>query len=224
MEIKQLISSNEALLGKENLEVHKAINMIMKCDVPLGFMRAHVIVILSLLSSTAPKGRYKLAKELCLSETSTRTILRRLQNHGFVSPQTIGTSKKGHLLTQKGFELKELIKTRMNFWGSPINLDTFTLGQVDAAVRMPVSWIKKQYNPLVARDAAILLGAKGCTVVFLTTKGFSVGETIIPDGLTHQFDQYKSELGDIILVGTADSFETARLGAFAAAFTCLRKK
>ncbi|MFX0114610.1 MAG: DUF4443 domain-containing protein [Candidatus Hodarchaeota archaeon] len=189
---------------------------IVQSNVPLSFNQVHIIVALHLLSQPSPIGRYRLSDELSVSGTTARTILRRLQKHGFVSTAFKGMSQKGHVLTEKGKALSLQIETRAKIGREPLDLGPLTVGTVDAIVYVPAPWVRNDFNPLEARDSAVSVGADGCTVIHYGEKGLEVGDEVLSEAAIRKLPLDDLQPGDLVHVGTADVFKVARLGAVAA--------
>lgn len=189
---------------------------IIQSKVPLSFNRVHIVVTLHLLSQPRPLGRYRLSEELAISGTAARTILRRLQKQNLVSTASKGGSYRGHILTEEGQALAFAIKARANINAIPLNLGSHTVGYVDAIVHVPSKWIKLGFDPIEARDAAVSVGAIGCSVIDCTENGLRIGDQFLPESSVKKLPTNDLKPGDIIHVGTAQVFEIARLGAVAA--------
>ncbi|MFW9914550.1 MAG: DUF4443 domain-containing protein [Candidatus Thorarchaeota archaeon] len=196
--------------------VKSILNEIVRSNVPMSFNHSHIVVALHLLSQMPPLGRYRLSKELALSGTTARTLLKRLQKHNYVSTISKGALHRGHTLTEKGSALSLKVKERANIFPEPLNLGPLTVGEIDAIVHVSAQWARTDFNPIEARDSAVSMGAKGCTVINFGKKGLEVGDKLLSDDLVHKLLLNNLKPGDLIHVGTADGFEIARLGAVAA--------
>jgi hypothetical protein len=151
-----------------------------------------------------------------LSGTTTRTLLKRLQKHNYVSTISKGGSHRGHILTEKGRALSLKVKERAEIFPESLNLGPLTVGKIDAVVHVSAQWTRDDFNPLEARDSAVSVGAKGCTVINFGKNGLEVGDKLLSEDSLHELLLNNLKPGDLIHVGTADVFEVARLGAVAA--------
>ncbi|MHA2370397.1 MAG: DUF4443 domain-containing protein [Candidatus Hodarchaeales archaeon] len=196
--------------------VKSILNEIVRSNVPMSFNHSHIVVTLHLLSQMRPLGRYRLSRELALSGTTTRTLLKRLQKHNYVSTISKGGSHRGHILTEKGRALSLKVKERAEIFPESLNLGPLTVGKIDAVVHVSAQWTRDDFNPLEARDSAVSVGAKGCTVINFGKNGLEVGDKLLSEDSLHELLLNNLKPGDLIHVGTADVFEVARLGAVAA--------
>lgn len=197
---------------------------IVQSNVPLSFNQIHIVVALHLLLHLRSLGRYRLSNELAISGTTARTILRRLQKQEIVTATSKGGLKKGHTLTEKGSTLALEIKSRAAIFSKAVNLGPLTVGKVDAIVHVPARWVKDNFRPLEARDSAVSVGAKGCTVINYGKNGLEVGDEILSESSIRKLPLSHVQPSDLLHVGTADTFEIARLGAVAASLCSWKKE
>ncbi len=72
----------------------------------LGFHEGHVILALHLLREEGPLGRKLLYRKLGITETSARSLIRRLSAHGLVVVDRVA----GAVLTEKGIGVEKALR------------------------------------------------------------------------------------------------------------------
>jgi len=185
-----------------------------------SFSLFHVIKALELTAREGPIGRGKLAKGLGTGGGTTRTLLNRLKDAGLIA-----TSKPGCSLTSEG---KKIWSRFQSIFPRKVELEesNLTLSKCNVAVLIKGCGDSVKTG-VEQRDAAILTGAKGATtLVFRNHRLIQPG---ISENLARDFPavfnqisgRLKLEDNDVIVVGSADTWEKAEYGALAAAWTLI---
>jgi len=166
-------------------------------------------------------GRQTLAQESGLGEGSTRTILRRLTDEGYVR-----TSTGGAELTKKGKSLFSSVKKSLSELVRAGDTQ-LTLGDSHVAIAVRGGGGRVKYG-IEQRDSAIKVGASGATTYIMSSGRFA-----IPNGSTDCEKDFPSKSwavlreslsprsGDAVILCGASDETTAKLGALAAAATLL---
>lgn len=180
----------------------------------------HLIKALELISKEGPIGRGKLSKELGTGEGATRTLIDRLKD-----AKLIIVSKPGCSVTKKG---EKIWNENQSVFPQKVKLDKneLTLFACNIAVL-----VKGRGNAVKSgmeqRDAAIMVGAKGATtLVFKNKKLFlpAMSENVAQDfpvAFNQIVERLKLDENDVVVIGSAETFETAEYGALAAAWTLI---
>lgn len=174
------------------------------------FSLFHVWKTYHVLSSQGPVGRKGLSQILNIGEGSTRTILDKMIKEGSVE-----NTKKGAILTERG---RKLFRAS-GIFAAPVNIEGLTLGPKDCAVL--VKGMAERINTgYEQRDEAVRSGAMGATtLVFRDGCLMFADDPEVPDQSSLQplQDLFTLEENDVIIVGTAHSYEAAEKGAVTAA-------
>lgn len=178
------------------------------------FSDYHIWKTLLSLDSREAIGRKKLSSILGIGEGSTRTILKILEDEGFTK-----TEKGGVLITDKGMSFRDSIYFEL----CPITVSSLTIGTNNCAVRIPYS-AKRVTFGCEERDIAIISGAKGATTLICSN-----GKIVFP-GSDFQVDEnteiilrknFRIRNDDVIIIGTAENYESAECGAVTAALNLM---
>lgn len=174
------------------------------------FTLYHVWKTYSIINTKGPIGRKTLAQVLGIGEGSTRTILDKMIREGSVE-----NTKLGAVLTERGVK---------NFRGSgifvtPIKIPGLTISNHDCAVLVKgmATSIGTGYEQ---RDEAVRVGAMGATTLVVNGgKLLFPGDYKDPDQalLAPIRAAFSLEEGDVVIVGTANSYDAAEKGAVTAA-------
>ena len=166
-----------------------------------------------------PVGRYQLGEELELGDGSIRSLVRFLRNRGLIEPM----GRQGHQLSEQGRQYcSELIEVLIDFLEVPAS--SFTVDKENFACHLR-NRAQHLTDGLVQRDAAKQAGATGATTLF---QGTNLDVITMP--LDHEFPKtelktilpgFNLQLGDVIIIGSAQTRLAAQLGALAAALTLL---
>jgi predicted transcriptional regulator len=184
-----------------------------------SFQIFHIIKALELISH-APVGRGGLAKKLGIGEGATRTLIERLKDE-----QIISISKSGCTLTKKGEQLwkriERIIPSKIKLEQSKLTLSAYN---VAILVQGKASKVKLGMEQ---RDAAFLAGAKGATTLVMKKgkltmpcEDVDIKETV-PETRKKIISFLKPREDDVIIIGSADTYDLAEYGAIAAAWTLL---
>ncbi|MGD8543647.1 MAG: DUF4443 domain-containing protein [Candidatus Bathyarchaeota archaeon] len=185
-----------------------------------SFSIFHVMKALELTAKEGPIGRGKLSKKLRTGEGATRTLLNRLIDAGLII-----TSKPGCLLTEKG---EKIWNDFQSIFPQKVKLEQseLTLANYNIAVLIKGCGDKVKTG-IEQRDAAILAGAKGATTLIFKN------QTLIQPGISENlaqdfpeiFNQITKQLeleeNDVIVIGSADTWEKAEYGALAAGWALI---
>lgn len=182
--------------------------MQIQIDKRSSYNETHTIQLLRSLQKK-PKSRASLSKEMCLGETTIRTMFRNLRSAHLTEPTT-----KGETLSKKGRSIVEIINCHI----SPsfdLDIKRFTLHDNNIGHR--IRGQKKQItNATYMRDNAIKLGASGLILLSheetLRIIGIDENSIDIPEEISNII---KPEKGDMIIITFADSknaSEVAGLG------------
>jgi len=185
-----------------------------------SFSVFHVIKVLELTAKEGPIGRGKLARKLGTGEGATRTLLNRLIDAGLII-----TSKLGCSLTKKGEtiwnEFQSIVPQKVKFEKSELTLANYNIAVLIKGCGDKVK------TGIEQRDAAILAGAKGATTLIFKK------QTLIQPGISENvaqdfpeiFNQITKRLAleenDVVVIGSADTWEKAEYGALAAGWTLI---
>jgi len=185
-----------------------------------SFSVFHIIKALELTAKEGPIGRGKLSKRLGTGEGATRTLIYRLRDAGLIA-----ASKPGCSLTRKG---EKIWNKFQSIFPKKVALEKSKLTLADCNIAVLIKGCGDRVKTGVEqRDAAILTGAKGATTLVFKN------QTLIQPGISENlaqdfpvaFNQITKRLeledNDVIVVGSADTWERADYGALAAAWTLI---
>jgi predicted transcriptional regulator len=174
------------------------------------FSSYHIWKAYDIINKKGPIGRKALSKELGVGEGSTRTVLDKLVKEGSVE-----NTRRGSVLTESGKKRFE----SFDIYARRVDMGDLTLSAFDCAVLI------KGMAHLIAlgcdqRDEAVRAGAMGATTLVLREKKLSFpGDTDHPsqEQLKPLFKAFRIEENDVIIMGSALSYEAAERGAVTAA-------
>ncbi len=183
------------------------------------FDRVHILRTLLILEKEGRIGRKELVKKLGLGEGSVRSVLKYLMEKDYVTSAVA----KGHNLSKKG---EEFVTTLHNFVLGPKIIDAkdLTIGGKDVAVLVKDT-AKNVRLGINERDAAIKIGSLGATVLIVKNN-----ELIFPDQTElkirndNLYKSYDFREGDVLLIGTDNSYEKAENAVIAALFVLIGDK
>ena len=174
------------------------------------FSLFHVWKTYDIINEKGPIGRKALSQTLGIGEGSTRTILDKMIREGSVE-----NTKLGAVLTDRG--VKQFRNSGIT--AAPVKIEGLTLSSQDCAVLVKgmADRIGTGYEQ---RDEAVRAGAVGATT--LISRGGKLlfpGEPVEPDQvkLAPIKSAFSIEENDVVIVGTAMSYEVAEKGAVTAA-------
>ncbi len=176
----------------------------------------HIWKAYNVINDYGPIGRKKLSTHLRLGEGSTRTILCKMIQEG-----TVEITKTGAILTERGLKLlrNSTIDVR------PVDLRAITIAKINCAIRVPghAHLVKSGCEQ---RDQAVKAGAFGATTLLVKNGAIILPEIDlnvsddVDEALRNTFDLME---GDVIIIGSAMSYESAERGAVAAALNLMEK-
>lgn len=159
-------------------------------------------------------GRRKIAKEIGLSESKTRTMLNHLTKLNYIKP-----AKKGYKLKKKGEKLFKKIKSKVKEI-KRVEAKEITMDKQNLAMLLS-NTSKKIGSGIALRDEAIKAGATGMTVLVYKNRGFcfpiksdlkySAKEL---EKLKKEFPQAKEN--NVLLISSANEEEKAKKGLWKA--------
>lgn len=180
------------------------------------FADYHVYRVLRILSDRKRRGRKQLAVLVGVGEGSMRTILDWMREKGLVSVKQTGAR-----ITNTGLEFLSRLPVQV----SDMRSSGISLGICNVAVLVR-GRTEMVGSGIEQRDAAIKAGAEGATTIVV-----SGGRLVVPTN--YDLDKEDPDLassirdifdlreGDVIVVGSAASRDTAEEGALAAALDLL---
>ncbi len=184
------------------------------------FTSSHAIMCLYIIAEKQPIGRKKLSSELGIGEGSTRSLLTRLKNLGLLN-----ISKKGLMLNKRG---EEFLK-RLSLLMSPpkrVSVKRIAVNRISAAILVR-GVADKVRNGMRVRDSAVSQGASGATTLILMEGKLQIpgvsqdAEIDFPEEVRSLVEELKPKEGDAIILGTAERWREAELGAIAGALSLL---
>jgi len=185
-----------------------------------SFSVFHIIRALELIAKKGPIGRGRLSEELKTGEGATRTIIDRLKG-----ARLIVISKPGCSLTKEG---ERVWNEFQSIFPRKIRLEKNELTFAARNVAMLVKGCGDRVGVGVEqRDAAIITGARGATTLVFKNQKLMV--PTISENVARDFPVAFSQISglmeleenDVIVIGSADSWEKAEFGALAAAWTLI---
>ncbi len=189
----------------------------------LTFSEIHVFEAIDLIGKEKAVGRIKLAKKLGLGEGAVRTLLKHLKKHGLIKVYP----KIGCKLTGDGEKIFRIIGSRIV---GPVKIpkNPLTVGAYNVCVLVREAANVVGYG-LEQRDAAVKVGALGATTLIykqsiLTMPG--VEENCFknyPEIQNMLISTLQPKENDVIIIGTANNQEIAKIGAKAAAIETLKR-
>jgi predicted transcriptional regulator len=188
-----------------------------------SFGKAHILIVLLHIASNEPIGRYKLSKELAISDSSVRTIIKYLKEIGLVN----AIPKQGHVLSSEGRQFIKEIKKELIEIRTDLSLKELTMGTFDTICQLRNAALKVKTG-VELRDEAIKVGADGATTIIFEKNTLFIPPKPIEDlrksnkdihnMLTSNFDIQE---GDVFIVGTASDRKKATEAAIASVLTLL---
>jgi len=180
------------------------------------FADYHVYRTLLLLSDGKRRGRRQLADSVNVGEGSMRTIVEYLRDRDMIDVKQTGIK-----ISSRGLEFVRQL---------PIRLERLEPSDISISERSVAVLVRGRANRVILgieqRDSAIKAGSDGATTVVLVG-----GKLVVPPD--YFLDEEKPIIsgklrsvfapaeGDVIIIGSAESFERAEDGALAAAFELL---
>lgn len=174
------------------------------------FSMYHIWKAYQVIDKQGPIGRKALADTLQIGEGSIRTILDKMSREGSIENTRMGT-----IITERGRKRYE--NTSMQV--AQVDLQDLTLGKHNCAVMIKGMGFKIKMG-CEQRDEAVRAGAVGATTLIVTNnKMVFPGDEDFPDQtqVAPLRNVFKIEDGDVIIIGSAFSYEAAEKGAVTAA-------
>ena len=174
----------------------------------------HIWKALMSLDDLYPLGRKKLSESLGIGEGSTRTILSILQEHEYIK-----ITNNGILITEKGLEFREFFYMDVK----PFETYDLTISDYDCVAHLRHAAKRISFG-CEERDAAILAGAKGATTLICVNGRLTFPGSDYPvDADTERKLRtiFSIRNDDVMIIGTADTPESAECGAVSAALNTL---
>ena len=167
-----------------------------------------------------PIGRYQLGEELELGDGSIRSLVRLLRSRNLIEP----LGRQGHQLSNEGRHYcRELSKVLIELVEVPASSFTVDNENIACHLRNRAQYLT---DGLAQRDAAKQAGASGATTFY---QGTNLDVITMPSNhdlakteLERILPRLNLQLGDVIIIGSAQTRIVAQLGALAAALTLLK--
>ena len=178
------------------------------------FNAYHIWKAHQVISKEGPIGRKALADVLKIGEGSTRTILDKMMKEGSIESSRLGitiTDRGRRKLDTSGIDVRQ------------VDLSDLTLGKFNCAVliRGMASRVRMGCEQ---RDEAVRAGAVGATTL-VVEKGRIVfpGDEEFPEQIlvAPLRNYFRMDDGDVIVIGSAFSYEAAERGAVTAALSLI---
>jgi predicted transcriptional regulator len=174
------------------------------------FSMYHIWKAFQVIDKQGPIGRKALADALQIGEGSIRTILEKMAREGSIENTRMGTviTKKGRRkFENSGIEVAQ------------VDLQDLTLGKHNCAVLIKAMGFKVKMG-CEQRDEAVRAGAVGATTLIVKSDRMVFpGDEDFPDQaqVAPLRTVFKIEDNDVIIVGSAFSYDAAEKGAVTAA-------
>jgi hypothetical protein len=195
----------------------QSLNIIKPGD---QFTLAHTLLTLQQIASELILGRYEIEKNLKLSNSTARILLRRLVDHNLIKP----VKRKGHCLTTQGQTMLTKIKKRIPFNG-PFSVPNL-VPEPSYLIQIAQAEQKSQ-NGIIERDLAVRYGARGGITIQCEKK-----KLVIP-GVTNNFTTQYPQATQLIeskltiknentlFIAFADTLSDAAIAAISVGFWLL---
>lgn len=168
-----------------------------------------------------PIGRYQLGEELELGDGSIRSLVRFLRSRGLIEPR----GRQGHQISEQGSQYcNELNEALIELVEVPASSFTVDTENIACHLRNRAQYLT---DGLAQRDAAKQAGATGATTFYQGTNldviTMPLDHDLAKTELKMILPSFNLQLGDVIIIGSAQTRIAAQLGALAAALTLLQK-
>ncbi len=199
-------------------ELLAVIKLIRRQGPPTQFHSWHVLSAFLFFSNTkTPLGRYQLSENLGLGGGSIRSLIKYLKRHNLIQP--IG--RRGHLLSKKGLQasrkLQSVLVNMTEVPATPFTIDKYNYA---CHLRNKAAAISEG---VIQRDAAIQAGATGATTLIQTKDPdiimMPTDHKVSSHEATALLESFSLQPNDVLIIGSAPTLVTARLGTLAAALT-----
>lgn len=188
-----------------------------------SFKMVHVITALIVFKDKENVdgiGRYRLKKELNLTEGRVKSLLSRAKSQNLIETNS---RVKGHILTEKGRKLLNTLTEKISIPETPkFNYQDIVIGDYGycCIVKNAADRVK---SGMAQRDEAIKIGASGATCLIYLNNMFQFpndSQNINP-GVQESELSVDVNNGDVLVIGTGESSQLARLGTIAAGLSLL---
>lgn len=207
-----------------------------------SFEKVHIILALFIFDENKEGiGRYRLQKELLIGEGTAKSLIKKLNETIKFITVTEGRKRKGHVLTELGLNYLVKIKERI-----PIILEGDSTVLQDLIINAEIIFTyfclirnanHKISDGVAQRDAAIKVNGSGATCLV-----FDGNNLIFPSKMHHENVDYEKPLdkslynylqtqladryvrmeeNDVIIIGSGDTPQNARLATINAALTLI---
>lgn len=178
------------------------------------FNAYHIWKAHQVISKEGPIGRKALADVLKIGEGSTRTILDKMMKEGSIESSRLGitiTDRGRRKLDTSGIDVRQ------------VDLSDLTLGKFNCAVLIKGMATRVRMG-CEQRDEAVRAGAVGATTL-VVEKGRIVfpGDEEFPEQIlvAPLRNYFRMDDGDVIVIGSAFSYDAAERGAVTAALSLI---
>ncbi len=192
-----------------------------KTILPVYSLPQVICVLLEIYTSNDGIGRYQLKSKVGLGEGSLRTLLKRLEQNGFIN---VKGKRAGHTLSEMGLNFVKELMNRftfpMQFQNPPSWLKA--LGSI-----IHYSIIRSEYirspltNGIKQRDTAMIHGGKGGVCLIFDGKTFLFPGDKYPGSDLSEINTDGLKINDIICFAGADEIEKSKIALLAAIITFL---
>ena len=185
-------------------------------------------------------GRYRLREELLIGSGTAKSLITKLnKNIHFISVISNKNQKKGHQLTQKGKnylnKFKKIIPILKQGDLDILKDILIDFKEIFAFFCLIKNAAKNITNGIAQRDAAIKINGSGATCLIYKDYKFKFPTSSLPNDDMNDVDisknvqeYFKKELidfnlesNDVIIIGSGDSSQKARLATMNAALTLI---
>ncbi|TFG10913.1 DUF4443 domain-containing protein [Candidatus Thorarchaeota archaeon] len=190
--------------------------------VPPVFKPYHVAVATVMIGRQQPLGRYELCENMSIGEGSVRTLLRRLADSGYITPE----GRQGQKLTAEGASLFEDLTNDVPL-GLFLNVGNLTVFKQSFA-NIVKGKAESVVDGIRQRDEAIIQGGAGNAgattlvmkegLLLMPPDDFNILSTY-PEETLLITDSLRPEDGDAIVIGSSDDGNLAREVSMAAVMT-----
>ncbi len=176
-------------------------------------------VLLEIYASNGGIGRYQLKSKVGLGEGSLRTLLKRLEQSGFIN---VKGQRSGHMLSEIGINYVKELMNRITypriFENPPAWLNA--LGSIIHYSIIHSEYVKISLtNGIKQRDAAMIYGGKGAACLTFNGKEFVFPGDKFPGSDLSEIDTSGVKINDIICFVGADEMEKSKTALFGAILT-----
>ncbi len=180
------------------------------------FADYHVYRTLLALADGRRRGRKQLAEAVGLGEGSIRTIIEYLRDKGYIDIKQTGIK-----ISSRGLEFVKQMPVKLE----RLEPSSISLGTRNVAVQVRGK-SKRIGLGIEQRDAAIKAGADGATTIIVAGGKLVIPPDYFVDSETPDiaYDlrrHFALNEGDVVIIGTAPTYDRAEDGALAAAFELL---